>query len=58
MNLASSLAYGLTLSIFYLGWVIQAFERHWIVPGFKFEFLVETVFPFSAAVSLLWQLLA
>jgi len=58
MNLASSLAYGLILSIFYLGWVIQAFERHWIVPGFKFEFLVETVFPFSAAVSLLWQLLA
>ena len=57
MDLASTLAYGLILSLLYLGWSIQAFEKRWILPGSKFEFLVETVFPFTAAVSFLWQLL-
>jgi 4-hydroxy-3-methylbut-2-enyl diphosphate reductase len=57
MNLATSLAYGLTLSLLYLGWSIQAFEKRWILPGSKFEFLVETVFPFTALVSFLWWLL-
>ena len=57
MNLASTLSYGLILSLIYLGWSIQAFEKRWILPGAKFEFLVETVFPFTAVVSFVWQLL-
>jgi 4-hydroxy-3-methylbut-2-enyl diphosphate reductase len=57
MALASTLAYGLVFSLLYLGWSIQAFQKHWILPGSKFEFLVETVFPFTAAVSLVWQLM-
>jgi 4-hydroxy-3-methylbut-2-enyl diphosphate reductase len=58
MHLANSLAYGMILSIFYLAGVVQAFERHWVVPGFRFEFLVETVFVFTAAVSFVWRLFA
>ena len=57
MNLATTLAYGLILSLLYLGWSIQAFEKGWILPGSKFEFMVETVFPFTAVVSFAWQLL-
>jgi hypothetical protein len=38
--------------------VLAAFERQWVVPGFRFEFLVETLFVFTAIVSGLWQLLA
>lgn len=57
MGLASTLSYGLVLSLLYLGWSIQAFEKRWILPGSKFEFLVETVFPFTALLSLVWQLL-
>jgi hypothetical protein len=36
----------------------MAFEKRWVVPGFRFEFLVETVFLFTAVVSLVWQLFA
>jgi 4-hydroxy-3-methylbut-2-enyl diphosphate reductase len=58
VHIATSLAYGLTLSVFYMAGVILAFERNWIVPGFRFEFLVETIFVFTAGVSLVWHFLA
>jgi 4-hydroxy-3-methylbut-2-enyl diphosphate reductase len=58
MHLATTLAYGMILSVFYMASVLAAFERHWFVPGFRFEFLVETLFVFTAIVSGLWQLLA
>ncbi len=58
MDLATTLAHSLILSVFYMAWVVQAFEKHWIVPGFRFEFLVETIFLFTAGVSFVWQLLA
>jgi (E)-4-hydroxy-3-methyl-but-2-enyl pyrophosphate reductase len=58
MHLTTTLAYGMILSVFYMAAVLKAFEEHWIVPGFRFEFLVETLFVFTATVSVLWQLLA
>ena len=58
MTLTTTLAYGLILSVLYLSWVVHAFEKRWVVPGFRFEFLVETVFLFTAVVSLVWQLFA
>ncbi len=58
MHLATTLAYGMILSVFYMSKVLMAFERHWVVPGFRFEFLVETLFVFTAMVTGLWQLLA
>jgi len=56
MHLATTLAYGMILSVFYMAAVLMAFEQDWIVPGFRFEFLVETLFVFTAIVSGLWQL--
>ena len=58
MHLTTTLAYGMILSVFYTAAVLAAFERHWIVPGFRFEFLVETLFVFTVVVSVLWRLLA
>ncbi|NVM22196.1 MAG: 4-hydroxy-3-methylbut-2-enyl diphosphate reductase, partial [Desulfobacterales bacterium] len=58
MHLATTLAYGMTLSVFYAGAVIQAFEQHWIMPGFRFEILVETIFVFTAGLAVMWQLFA
>ncbi|MBW2020919.1 MAG: 4-hydroxy-3-methylbut-2-enyl diphosphate reductase [Deltaproteobacteria bacterium] len=58
MQLATTLAYGMILSVFYMAAVLMAFERHWIVPGFRFEFLVETLFVFTAVVSGVWQVFA
>jgi 4-hydroxy-3-methylbut-2-enyl diphosphate reductase len=57
MHLATTLAYGMILSLFYMAGILVAFERRWIVPGFRFEFLVETLFVFTAIVSGLWSLL-
>lgn len=58
MHLATTLAYGMILSVFYMAAILVAFERRWVVPGFRFEFQVETLFVFTAAVSALWRLLA
>jgi (E)-4-hydroxy-3-methyl-but-2-enyl pyrophosphate reductase len=58
MHVATTLAYAMILSIFYMAAIFVAFERHLIVPGFRFEFLVETLFVFTAVVSGLWHLLA
>ena len=58
VHLATTLAYGMILSVLYMATVLAAFERNWVVPGFRFEFLVETLFVFTAVVSGLWQLLA
>jgi len=55
MHLTTSLAYGLTLSVFYMASVVQSFEKNWMVPGFRFEFLVETIFPFTAVISVAWH---
>jgi 4-hydroxy-3-methylbut-2-enyl diphosphate reductase len=55
LDIATSLAYGLTLSVFYLAAVIFAFERNWVLPGSRFEFLVETIFVFMAGVSVVWH---
>jgi len=57
VHLATTLAYGMILSVFYMAAVLIAFERRWVVPGFGFEFLVETLFVFTAIVSGLWRLL-
>lgn len=56
MKLTTSLANGLILTVFYLAWFVQAFDRHWIVPGFRFEFLVESVFVFTAAIAAIWHI--
>jgi 4-hydroxy-3-methylbut-2-enyl diphosphate reductase len=56
MKLTTSLAHGVIFSVFYLAWIVQAFEKNWILPGFRFEFLVETVFPFTAGITLFWHL--
>ena len=56
MKLTTTLAHGVIFSVFYLAWIVQAFEKNWIVPGFRFEFLVETVFPFTAGIALCWHL--
>ncbi len=56
IHLTTTLAYGLILPIFYIAALVMAFERQWVVPGFRFEFLVETLFVFTALVSSLWQL--
>jgi 4-hydroxy-3-methylbut-2-enyl diphosphate reductase len=58
MHLATTLAYGMILSVFYMAGILVAFERRWVVPGFRFEFLVETLFVFTVVVSVLWRLLA
>lgn len=57
MNLATTLAYGMILSIFYMVAFLMIFEREWVVGGLKFEFLVETLFPFTAIVAGLWSIL-
>jgi 4-hydroxy-3-methylbut-2-enyl diphosphate reductase len=56
MKLTTTLAHGVIFSVFYLAWIVQSFEKNWIVPGVRFEFLVETVFPFTAGVSFFWNL--
>jgi len=58
MHLSTTLAYGMILSVFYMAHVLMAFERHWVIPGLRFEFLVETIFVFTAIVSFMWWLLA
>jgi len=58
MHLATTLAYGMILSVFYMAAVLVAFERQWVVSGFRFEFLVETLFIFTAIVAGLWHLVA
>jgi (E)-4-hydroxy-3-methyl-but-2-enyl pyrophosphate reductase len=58
MHLTTTLAYVMILSVFYMATVLMAFEQYWIVPGFRFEFLVETLFVFTAIVSGVWQLFA
>ena len=58
MHLSTTLAYGMILSVFYMAAVLMAFEQHWVVPGLRFEFLVETLFVFTAIVSAIWRLLA
>ena len=58
MHLTTTLAYGMILSVFYMAAALVAFERRWVVPGFRFEFLVETLFVFTAVVSALWRLVA
>ncbi len=55
MHLSTNLAYGMTLSVFYMAAVVQGFERLWVVPGFRFELFVESIFVFTAGVSLVWQ---
>lgn len=57
MHLTTTLAYGMVLSIFYMTAVLMAFERRWVVAGLRFEFLVETLFVFTAIVSGIWWLL-
>jgi len=58
MHLATTLAYGMILSVFYMAGVVQALEKDWMVPGFRFEFLVETIFLFTAGIALVWRLVA
>ena len=55
IHLTTTLAYGMILSVIYMAAVLLAFEKHWIVPGFRFEFLVESIFVFTAIVSGLWH---
>ena len=55
MALTTALAYGLVLPILYMAFIVQGFERHWMVPGFRFELIVESVFPVTALVSFFWQ---
>jgi hypothetical protein len=38
--------------------ILVAFERRWVVPGFRFEFLVDTLFVFTVVVSALWRVFA
>jgi 4-hydroxy-3-methylbut-2-enyl diphosphate reductase len=57
MHLTTTLAYGMILSVFYMAAILVAFERRWVVPGFRFEFLIETLFVFTVVVSVLWSLL-
>jgi 4-hydroxy-3-methylbut-2-enyl diphosphate reductase len=57
MHLSTTLAYGMTLSVFYMAGVVQALERDWMVAGFRFELLVETIFVFTAGVALVWRVL-
>ena len=45
------------LPVFYMGAMLTAFERNWVVPGFQFELIVETLFVFTAVVSGLWKLI-
>lgn len=58
MHLSTTLAYGMTLSVFYMAGVVQALERDWMVAGFRFELLVETIFVFTAGVALVWRVLS
>lgn len=58
MHLATTLAYGMILSVMYMAAILAAIERQWVVPGFRFEFLVETLFIFTAVVGGLWRLFA
>jgi 4-hydroxy-3-methylbut-2-enyl diphosphate reductase len=55
MHLSTTLAYGMILSVFYMAEVLKAFERQWVVPGLRFEFLVETLFVFTAMVAGVWR---
>ncbi len=58
VHFATSLAYGMIFSVCYMAAIVRAFERQWFAPGFKFEFFVETIFLFTAGVSLIWRLIA
>ena len=57
LHLATTLAYAMILPVLYMAAVLMAFERNWVVPGFRFEFIVETLFVFTAVISGLWVLL-
>jgi (E)-4-hydroxy-3-methyl-but-2-enyl pyrophosphate reductase len=58
MHLSTTLAYVMIFPVFYMAAVLKAFEVPWVVPGLRFEFLVETLFVFTAIVSAIWRLLA
>lgn len=57
IGLATSLAYVMVLPVFYMAAMLTAFEKKWVLPGFQFELVVETLFVFTAVVSGLWLLL-
>ena len=57
MQVASTASYGLLLSVLYLAAIVKVFEQQVLLPGLRFEFLIETIFVFTAAVCAVWQLL-
>ena len=56
-DLISYFGYPMLVCIFYMGGNLTVYERNWMFPGFRFEFLVETVFLLSGIIAAGWLLL-
>jgi len=56
-NLISSLGIALTICAVILGIVMAAHDRGYMHPGFRLEFLVETLFVAAGPITLIWSVL-
>jgi 4-hydroxy-3-methylbut-2-enyl diphosphate reductase len=55
-HLISSLGFAITFCPIFLFIALSAYERSYILPGFKLEFLVETHFVLAGVISFAWTL--
>lgn len=54
LKVVSSFGFPMLLCVFYLAGILTIYERNWVFPGFRFEFLVETSFVLSGLIAGGW----
>ncbi len=52
----SSLGFALLMCPVLLFFVLIAYERGYVLPGIRLEFLIETLFPLAGAIALVWSI--
>ncbi len=54
LGMVSSFGFAMVLCVLYLAGVLMVYERSWMFPGFRFEFLVESSFVLSGLIASGW----
>jgi 4-hydroxy-3-methylbut-2-enyl diphosphate reductase len=57
LNLVSSFGFAMLLCLFYFAGMLTIYERNWMFPGFRFEFLVESGLVLSGVIAAVWGLM-
>jgi (E)-4-hydroxy-3-methyl-but-2-enyl pyrophosphate reductase len=55
LGMVSSFGFPMLLCVFYLAGILTVYERYWMFPGFRFEFLVESGFILSGLIAAAWM---